>query len=594
MQALRRAPSGTRASSSGGKLALVHQHGGWGTPVTFSTSLAQALDWPHKGQRQGSTGGAAVSMGYSSARQCSASPSFRLLGFPPASPTVPVTARPSLPLVLLLLGHSLLHFTLGVVLGLSGDEAHYALYGANLALSYYDHPPLVGWVQWPLVALGAPDGVLRLIPETLWVLTALFIHDTAQRLHALLVPAAGSARAAGFWAVLAYSLAPLLHVLGIGLVPDTLLMFFTAAIMWQTLRLADDARAQRLTQWLLLGSLLGLAGLSKYTAIFAALPVLACLLAGHGLRLLKTAGPWLALLLAVTLVLPVFVWNAQHDWISFAYQLHHGKGSHWQAGQVVVFLLVQALLYPLLVWGAFGLRHKVLGGFELDPAHAWLLTFFALPFAVLAWLSGGGTGLPHWTAPAWVALAPFAGLGLAALWANGRRALVLLLGGLQAFITLSMYTLMLLAGPPWLGSEGLDGKEPETLNPFTDFYGWDQAGRRAVQIAGERGIRHLAVQNWTLASRFAWYARPLPVHVLAPDFDQFTLWTGPLSEGESAVLLDWSQMSHQLPVGEGMFERCEPAEIVPVRHAGRTVSHFGLHVCHGWGGRPAPRRHDAS
>ena len=504
------------------------------------------------------------------------------------------TARPSTVLALLLLGHSLLHFGLGWVLGLSGDEAHYALYGANLALSYYDHPPLVGWVQWPLVALAVPDGVLRLVPETLWVLIALFIYDTARRLHTLLVPAAGSAEGAGLWAVLAYSLAPLLHVLGIGLLPDTLLMFFTAAILLQTLRLLEEARARRLGNWLLLGSLLGLAGLSKYTAIFAALPVLACLLAAHGLALLKRAGPWLALLLAVALVLPVFVWNAQHDWISFAYQLHHGQGSQWQAGQVLVFLLVQALLYPLFIWGAAGLRHKVLGGFEFDPAHALLLTFFALPFAVLAWLAGGGSSLPHWTAPAWVALAPFAGLGLAALWASGRRALIVSFAAVQGLITVSLYALMLLAGPPWMRSDGLDSAEPERINPFTDFYGWDQAAARASQLAREHHIRHLAVQNWTLASRFAWYARPLPVHVLAPDFDQFTLWTGPLPVGADAVLLDWSQMSHQLPVGEGMFERCEPADVLPVRHAGRTVAHFGLYLCHDWGGHPAPRRHDDS
>lgn len=504
------------------------------------------------------------------------------------------TARPSAVLALLLLGHSLLHFVLGSVLGLSGDEAHYALYGANLALSYYDHPPLVGWLQAPLVSLGVSDGVLRLIPEALWVLTALFIYDTAHRLHTRLVPAAGSAAAAGIWAVLAYSLAPLLHVLGIGLLPDTLLMFFTAAILWQTLRLLDATVAQRLGEWLLLGLLLGLAGLSKYTAIFTALPVLACLLAEHGLAVLRRAGPWLALLLAVLLVLPVFLWNAEHDWISFRYQLHHGQGSHWQAGQVAAFLLVQALLYPLLVWGASGLRHKVLGGFEFDPAHAWLLTFFALPFAVLAYLSGGGSGLPHWTAPAWVALAPFAGLGLAALWASGRRALIVSFAALQTVITVGLYALMLLAGPPWMRSEGLDSAEPEMVNPFTDFYGWDQAAARASQLAREHDIQHLAVQNWTLASRFAWYARPLPVHVLAPDFDQFTLWSGPLPVGANAVLLDWSQMSHQLPVGEGMFERCEPAEVLPVRHAGRTVAHFGLHLCYGWGGRPAPRRHDES
>ena len=50
----------------------------------------------------------------------------------------------------------LVHFAMGALVGLSVDEAHYALYAAHPALSYFDHPPLVGWVQWPLVALSVP------------------------------------------------------------------------------------------------------------------------------------------------------------------------------------------------------------------------------------------------------------------------------------------------------------------------------------------------------------------------------------------------------------------------------------------------------
>lgn len=491
-------------------------------------------------------------------------------------------------LLTLLLGASLLHFGIGWVLGLSGDEAHYALYAAHPALSYYDHPPLVGWVQWPLVALGAPDGVLRLIPELLWLGTALLVHALAQRLHALARPAAGSAQAAGLWAVLAYSLAPLLHVLGIGLLPDTLLMFFTAALMLQTLRLLDEAQAQRLGNWLGLGALLGLAGLAKYTAIFAALPVAACLLAAHGPGLLRRAAPWLALLLAVLLVLPVFIWNAQHDWASFRYQLHHGAGSHWRVGQLVGFLLAQLLLYPLLLWGAFGLRRRVLGGGGLRAPWGWLLGFALLPFAVLAYLSGGGSSLPHWTAPAWVALAPWVGIGLAALWASGRRRLIWVLGTVQALFCVVLYVFLLTAGPTWLRNEGAS----EPVNPFTDFYGWDTAGARAQQLAREHQVDRLVVQNWTLASRLAWYARPLPVHVIAPGQDQFSFWSGELPRGASALLMDWSQMAYKLPLGPGQFERCEPVDSFAVERAGRPIARFSFYRCHGWGGQPAPRRLD--
>ncbi len=115
--------------------------------------------------------------------------------------------RPASVLALLLLGHSLLHVLLGWMLGFSADEAQYALGADRLAPGYPAHPPLVAWLQWPLVALDLPEGLLRLLPQALWVLTALLIHDIAQRLHTLLVPAVGTAAQAGLWAVGAFSLA---------------------------------------------------------------------------------------------------------------------------------------------------------------------------------------------------------------------------------------------------------------------------------------------------------------------------------------------------------------------------------------------------
>jgi hypothetical protein len=90
----------------------------------------------------------------------------------------------------------------------------------------------------------------------------------------------------------------------------------------------------------------------------------------------------------------------------------------------------------------------------------------------------------------------------------------------------------------------------------------------------------------------AWYARPLPVHVIAPGFDQFSLWSGELPLGTDAVLMDWSQMAYKLPLGEGRFERCEPLDTVLVERAGRTVARFAFYHCIHWGGKPAPQRLD--
>jgi 4-amino-4-deoxy-L-arabinose transferase-like glycosyltransferase len=491
---------------------------------------------------------------------------------------------------LILLGNTLLHFALGWALGLTGDEAHYALYAAHLDLSYYDHPPLVGWIQWPLVALDAPAGLLRLIPEALWVITAALIYAIAQRLEGKVSESSDTASNAGLWAVIAFAVAPMSHILGIGLLPDSLLMTLTAAVLLQTLRMQGAVEVRRLQAWLLLGGLLGLAGLAKYTAIFVAIPVVFCLIVAHGWRVLLAREPWLALILAVGLVLPVFVWNAQHDWISFTYQLHHGAGSRWQASQLGMFALVQGLLYLLLAWGLVGLMPRRAPGVgqQLSGPQWSLLAFFALPFGVLMALSGGGSGLPHWTAPAWVALTPFAGVGLARLWAHGRRRVIWVLGLVQGVFCGLLIALMLSAGPPWNSSE----KPPEPINPFTDFYGWDTAAAKAKQLSQTHKVNRLAVQNWTLVSRLAWYARPLPVHVLDAAFDQSLLWSGELPLGADVLLMDWSQMAYQLPVGAGQFQSCTPLDALPVQHWGRPVAHFAFYLCRGWGGKPQPKRQD--
>lgn len=466
-----------------------------------------------------------------------------------------------------------LHALLGAALGLSVDEAHYLLYAAHPALSYFDHPPLVGWVQWPLVALGAPVAVLRFIPGLLWLATVWGVYRLSLRLlagHALAQPAA-------LGAVLALALAPLLHVLGIGLLPDTLLMALTVALLWQTTTLMEPEALDRPKDWLLMGLLMGLAGLAKYTAVFTALALALVLLWTHGLRLLRKPWLWVALGLALVLILPVFIWNAQHEWASFAYQVAHGQGHHeWLGLHVLRFLVLQLLAFgPLLLAAAWA---------RGAGSARWLWVAFALPFGIFTYMAGGGTSLPHWTAPAWVTLAPLAGLGLARAWQTSVRWLVLALGAVQALACAGLLGLMFTAGWPVLpGSTAPVAPQP---NPFADLHGWDVAGARAQALAAQQGLGSVAVQNWTLASRLGWYARPLPVHVLEDRPTQFRFWAGDLPAGGNTLLVDWSYLSYDAPLGAHGFASCTLLDSQEVTHWGMPLASFRFYDCRGWSGQP--------
>lgn len=493
-------------------------------------------------------------------------------------------------LALLALGLCL-HLVFGSLLTLSVDEAHYALYADKLALSYFDHPPLVGWVQWPLVALGVSDGVLRLIPQALWLAACLLARDIAQQLPNL-VPSwptdAQSKEIAGLWAVALVLLAPLLHVLGVGLLPDTLLMVLSLLLMQVALRLSSVPQVAptaqtRLGLWLKAGVLLGLAGLSKYTAILPAAALVLTLSSVQGVRWLRTPGPWLALVIACSLVSPVFYWNATHEWMSFVYQLNHGSGGQWQARRLLAFIGLQLITYgPLLFLGGYLALRQLVGSRHWQALG--LLSFFLLPFLVTAALAGGGGSLPHWTGPAWLTLIPFAANALAAYWRSGKRQWIIAFVRTQAVICLLAFVALFFVGIPGISQQHAWGKK----NPLADLWGWDVAGAQARELARGLKTQSISVKNWTLASRMAWYARPVNIFVLDSRFDQFDLWFGQIPTGGDSIFVNWSQMSFDLPIQAGGFESCTRVEQLNIERLGRLISDFSFYHCRNWGGAQAP------
>ena len=73
--------------------------------------------------------------------------------------------------------------------------------------------------------------------------------------------------------------------------------------------------------WLVVGVGLGLAGLSKYSAVLTAGGLAAFVLISPDQRhWLKHPAPYVAAIVALAMITPVIVWNAQHGWASFEFQ----------------------------------------------------------------------------------------------------------------------------------------------------------------------------------------------------------------------------------------------------------------------------------
>lgn len=452
-----------------------------------------------------------------------------------------------------------LHLALAGTLGLGVDEAHYALYGTMPSLSYFDHPPLVGWLHWLGLQFGHSEFWVRLPALLLWPLILWQVRGLCLAWY-------GEPRIANLSLLLLF-VSPLIAVLGFGLVPDTPLIVCTLMLASLVTRLVRRD-GQGLLLWLLLGLLLGLCGLAKYTAVFVALALLWVLFSYRRLYWLKGAGPWLAVLVAALLVLPVFYWNWQHHWLSFNYQLNHGAGGSWSALDSLRYCLILLVSFgPLLTVAALRGSAVTLADDEQGPARSFVRTTALLLLAVAIWSAGNGEDLPHWTVLSWVLLSPFAGAWWRGLghWRAG-------LAWAAAALTALLWALVwwLLISPPLT-------LVPASAQAVRDLHGWPEAAARARQLRDQQlPGGQLWVRNWTEGSRLAWYSGE-PVQVLGHKPSQFRLWWGaPVAPG---LLL---RAERRLPKDLAIKVQdihCEPVDQLNYQREGITLNYFIYYAC---------------
>ncbi|NJL88340.1 MAG: 4-amino-4-deoxy-L-arabinose transferase [Leptolyngbyaceae cyanobacterium SM1_1_3] len=244
------------------------------------------------------------------------------------------------------------------------DEAYYWLWGQHLDWSYYDHPPLQAWIQALFTAaLGRSQFTLRL-PN---LLTNALFFFTNYRICRYLY---GQQAKTAFWLVVALILASPLYFVFLALAwHDHLLVTLTLMAGYQFVRFADryvadgSGESKRLYAT---GLLLGLAGLSKYNAVFV-LAGLGAAIAFHPQlrKLLSDRRLYLSLGLAAIAFVPVLVWNVLNDWQSFQYYVSRSvdagtaTGLHLKPFEPVGFWLFSVLLLsPITV----GLIFQILQG----------------------------------------------------------------------------------------------------------------------------------------------------------------------------------------------------------------------------------------
>ncbi len=263
-------------------------------------------------------------------------------------------------------------------LPLTGDEAYFWEWGRHPALSYYDHPPMAGWI---LSLINPVLGNTTLSVRLPAVLTGTVIIYLIYRLTLDITRSHSTAARVG---LLAMGI-PFIEVSGLLYSTDTPLllgatlggyMFYRATAMY------DDGA------WVWVGISFSLVMLSKFlgVAIIAACASYLVISSKHR-RCLKTSGPYLASGLIILGFVPVLIWNAQNGWATFVFNFSSRHA-------------------PLSLGISNSLDYFVGQLFSLSP----LVLFFLIPaiFSGFPALRGNFPENP-WQIPSFLALVPLGG-----------------------------------------------------------------------------------------------------------------------------------------------------------------------------------------
>ncbi len=377
------------------------------------------------------------------------------------------------------------------------DEAQYWDWSTAPAWGYYSKPPMLAWlIALSTALLGDSELAIRAPSLVLYPLGAILLYFTTRRLLAwqpsLQTPSAP------LWTALAYITLPVVSLGSWLITTDAALLFFWSAALWALVRAIDRDRWR---DWLLLGALVGLGLLSKYTMIAFGVAALGWMSSeSQQRRRLTTAKPFVAMALALALFAPNGFWNMQHQFASFQ---HTAEISQLDRGLLHPNKLLEFFAAQFAVFGP--LSFAVLVGLTLRPRHwrdqpalRFLFWFVALPLAGFMGLALLSRAFANWAAFAYVAATP---LVIIALLQHERRRLLMLALGLNLTLGAVIYH--------YHDLTHLAGVElTRKTDPYHRITGWREFGAAvAMQLATHPEARLLCTDR-DVITELLYYARP--------------------------------------------------------------------------------------
>lgn len=235
-----------------------------------------------------------------------------------------------------------------IFLPLHGDEAYYWMWSHHLQSSYYDHPPMIAYMIYLTNFISQDEWGVRLVNIFSMSISAIYVYKLAKEL---------SDDETAFNAVLIFLSVIVVNAGYIITTPDAPLILFWSLSLYYSYRAIFY---KKIKDYILSGVMLGLMMLSKYTAILLIFSIMIFLLLKKR-EILVSYKFYITIFIAALVVSPMVLWNYQHDWISFNFQLNHGSTNDFKInfGTIIEFIAGQfGLFSPIFAWILFYYMYK--------------------------------------------------------------------------------------------------------------------------------------------------------------------------------------------------------------------------------------------
>lgn len=446
-------------------------------------------------------------------------------------------------------------------LGLMPQDAYYHLYAMHPSLSYFDHPPALAWLIRLFQAFGGSHSVIVL--KGMDFTATLGIQWGAYRLFRTYLGEHPSLYLTSWLAA-----SPILLLLAFNTTPDVPLLL---TWVWSLVAMRKAFTTNHLGFWLLTGLLAGLSFDSKYTGMWILIGMHVALIFSKTYRTrYRQIGPYLATLLAVGVMSPVFIWNADHHFVSFLFQSGERAATITRLnprlflGHIGSQLGVASPFLLIPIW-IMVIRNLVKCIKRSLPAEEWFQFVFTAPFV----LGFAALSILYWVKINWVMPAYLTGILMAASFLTYRWWKGHLIFGLVIHLLLAIevffYPIPIQSDDTWYGWDQLAHQVDSLELRYPDDFVFSADGYKTTAVL--RFLNRRTYYGENILGKSA-----LHFDYLGEDLNQL--------KGKDGLFIDsnpsLSQLSdHPSPKElDTYFERVEFIGDLEVKRGAKLVRHF--------------------